>query len=99
MWLTVNHGCHSDTAGWLFLQARLPEPGQGFGVALVVSGPVIEPAAYGLAGSPAIGSDGSVYFCKNNGYLYVASGTSGLCDSGWPMYQHDARHTGRAAAR
>lgn len=52
-----------------------------------------------LDSSPAIGSDGTIYIgaAEGYGYLYAINSTSGgLARSAWPMFQHDARHSGRA---
>jgi hypothetical protein len=46
--------------------------------------------------SPAIAPDGAVYLTSSDGYLYVLEGTAPLASSPWPMYLHDARHTGWA---
>jgi outer membrane protein assembly factor BamB len=49
-----------------------------------------------IQSSPAIGEDGTVYIFSNDGYLYAIENTSaGLADSAWPMFGHDARHTGQ----
>jgi outer membrane protein assembly factor BamB len=46
--------------------------------------------------SPVIGQDGRVYFTSSEGYLYAIEGGSPPAPSPWPMYLHDARHTGWA---
>ncbi len=49
--------------------------------------------------SPAIGSDGTIYVGSGDGSLYAIEGSSGgLADTPWPMFHHDLKHTGRAAA-
>jgi hypothetical protein len=53
----------------------------------------------GTRSSPAIASDGAVYVTSRNGYLYVLEGTAPLASSPWPMYLHDARHTGWAGTQ
>jgi len=49
--------------------------------------------------SPVIGQDGMVYVASYGDYLYAFDGGSPPADSPWPMYQHDARHTGWAGTR
>jgi outer membrane protein assembly factor BamB len=49
--------------------------------------------------SPTIGQDGRVYFASPDGYLYAFEGGSPPAASPWPMYLHDARHTGWAGTR
>ncbi len=50
-----------------------------------------------IISSPAIGSDGTVYVGSNDNKLYaIKSSSMGLADSLWPMFHHDAKHTGRA---
>jgi hypothetical protein len=49
--------------------------------------------------SPAIAPDGAVYLTSQDGYLYVLEGTAPLASSPWPMYLHDARHTGWAGTQ
>ena len=47
--------------------------------------------------SPAIGTDGTVYIGGFDGKLYaIATTGKGLANSAWPMFHHDATHTGRA---
>jgi outer membrane protein assembly factor BamB len=46
--------------------------------------------------SPTIATDGTVCFGSSDGYLYAILGDSPLADAPWPMFQHDAQHTGRA---
>jgi len=50
----------------------------------------------GVRSSPVIGQDGRVYVGSSNGYLYAIEGGSPPAASPWPMYLHDARHTGWA---
>jgi len=47
--------------------------------------------------SPAIASDGTVYIGSGDGILYaIKGGGPGLCTvCPWPMFRHDALHTGR----
>jgi outer membrane protein assembly factor BamB len=46
--------------------------------------------------SPVIGSDGSVYIGSLlRGVRAISSSSKGLAKSHWPMFQHDAQHTGR----
>jgi len=53
-----------------------------------------------ISSSPAIGSDGTIYFGIYNGILMdnklyaLTSSCYGLAKSPWPMFHHDARHTG-----
>lgn len=51
----------------------------------------------GQADGPlTIGRDGRIYVACNNGMLYgIASGSVGLAEQKWPMFQRNARHTGR----
>jgi len=56
---------------------------------------------YTLGGvsSPAIGLDGTIYAGSNDHNLYAINSSSlGLANSAWPMYMHDVKRTGRAAA-
>ena len=46
---------------------------------------------------PAISSDSTMYVSRGT-YLYSFKLPSGPAESGWPMYQHDARRTGRVSA-
>ena len=47
--------------------------------------------------SPAIGSDGTVYVGSYDHKLYaIATSSSGLADSPWPMFGQNPQHTGRA---
>ncbi len=48
----------------------------------------------GFAPAPANG--GVIYDVSTDCILYALAGSSPLANSPWPMYQHDARHTGRA---
>jgi hypothetical protein len=45
--------------------------------------------------SPTIGPDGTIYITSAN-RLYAIAGTNALCDSAWPMYQQNYRHTGKS---
>ena len=50
-----------------------------------------------LAGtSPTIGPDGTLYAALGSTLYAIATGTNGPAKSSWPMYRHDARHTGSA---
>ena len=51
-----------------------------------------------VSSSPAIGSDGTIYVGSWDGYLMaVRTSSEGVADASWPMYGHDALHTGRQA--
>ena len=51
----------------------------------------------GVASSPAIGSDGTVYVGSKDNKLYaIKTDSKGLAKSPWPMRGQNARHTGRA---
>jgi len=46
--------------------------------------------------SPAIGSDGTVYFGSDDNKLYaIKTDSKGSAKSPWPMRGQNARHTGR----
>jgi len=45
--------------------------------------------------SPVIGTDGTVYVGSDSGFLFALRGDSPPAASSWPMFRHDARHTGR----
>lgn len=51
-----------------------------------------------VSSSPTIGSDGTVYVADSQNLYAVVSSTSTplghVASSPWPMYQHDAKHTG-----
>jgi hypothetical protein len=47
------------------------------------------------ATSPVIGLDGTLYAAIGNRLYAIATGTNGPADSPWPMYQQNARHTGK----
>jgi outer membrane protein assembly factor BamB len=49
--------------------------------------------------SPVIGPNGTVYVASADGYLYAIEGGSPPAQSPWPMYLHDARHTGWAGTQ
>jgi hypothetical protein len=51
-------------------------------------------ARSGAAGL-ALGPDGTIYCATGSGLLYALAGSAALARSSWPMYQHDAQHTGR----
>jgi outer membrane protein assembly factor BamB len=44
--------------------------------------------------SPAIAANGAVYIGSEDGYVYALQGSAGLASSAWPMFHHDAHHTG-----
>jgi outer membrane protein assembly factor BamB len=47
--------------------------------------------------SPTVNADGTVYVIDYDGNLYaIATIGKGLAASPWPMFHHDAKHTGRA---
>jgi outer membrane protein assembly factor BamB len=47
--------------------------------------------------SPTVSADGTVYVINYDGNLYaIATTGKGLASSPWPMFHHDAKHTGRA---
>ncbi len=51
----------------------------------------------GIISSPTIGTDGTIYFTSIDHNLYALYGFGPLASSSsWPMFQHDARHTGQA---
>jgi outer membrane protein assembly factor BamB len=45
--------------------------------------------------SPAIGPDGTLYVALGPTLYAIATGTNGPANSPWPMYQQNARHTGK----
>jgi outer membrane protein assembly factor BamB len=45
--------------------------------------------------SPTIGPDGTVYVGSWDGGLYAFRGDGPAAKTPWPMYRHDAQHTGR----
>jgi hypothetical protein len=45
--------------------------------------------------SPIIGPDGTIYVALGTKLFAIASGTNGPANSHWPMYQQNARHTGK----
>ena len=45
--------------------------------------------------SPVIGPDGTIYGTLGARLYAIASGTNGPANSPWPMYQQNARHTGK----
>ncbi|MDC0219669.1 PQQ-binding-like beta-propeller repeat protein, partial [Verrucomicrobia bacterium] len=50
--------------------------------------------------SPAIGSDGTVYFGSNDKKLYaIKTDSKGLAKSPWPMRGQNPQHTGRTSAK
>ncbi len=48
--------------------------------------------------SPAIGTDGTIYAVLDDKLFAIYSDSSGLAKSPWPMFNHDAQHTGRYGA-
>lgn len=48
--------------------------------------------------SPVLDSDGTVYVAAADGKLYALKGNAAAADGQWPMFRHDARHTGSLAA-
>lgn len=58
--------------------------------------------AYGGGPSPVLSADGTLYFGIEGwdaGLLYAITGDGPPADSPWPMFGHDARHTGRSPLR
>ncbi len=53
--------------------------------------PVIAP------GSPAIGSDGTIYLCSTTGLFAFEGASSGLANSAWPRSRHDHHNSGNAS--
>ena len=47
-----------------------------------------------LEGTPAVGSDGTVYFVAQPNF-YAVQGSAPLADSPWPRHNHDNRNSGR----
>ncbi|MHB9005352.1 MAG: immunoglobulin domain-containing protein [Limisphaerales bacterium] len=45
--------------------------------------------------SPTIGPDGTIYLCGLDGKLHAIKGDGPPAPGGWPMFRHDAQHTGR----
>jgi outer membrane protein assembly factor BamB len=45
--------------------------------------------------SPTIGPDGTLYVALGPTLYAIATGTNGPASSAWPMYQQNARHTGK----
>ncbi len=46
---------------------------------------------------PALGSDGTIYFGTEDGYLYALYTSSlGLASTPWPKYHHDLQNTGQS---
>ena len=53
----------------------------------------------GSGHAPAISEDGTIYVCSGQ-YLYaIASPSSGLADTPWPMFRHDPQLTGNASTQ
>lgn len=48
--------------------------------------------------SPAIGTDGTIYSVMDDKLYAIHSDSDGLAKSPWPMFNHDAKHTGRYEA-
>ncbi len=52
---------------------------------------------FSITSSPLIGPDGTVYIGSDAYFVYaIRDENGGPATSGWPMYNHDARHTGKA---
>ena len=84
----IYHAVHSSTAGPEYLVAVNPDGSTNW---------TYETQLYGES-SPAIGPDGVLYVMLE--WSLAAFGVSGpLANSPWPMYQHDAQHSGRANAK
>jgi outer membrane protein assembly factor BamB len=45
--------------------------------------------------SPVIGGDGTLYVAIGSKLYAIATGANGPANSSWPMYQQNARHTGK----
>jgi hypothetical protein len=62
-----------------------------------VTAPTIPPPGsyYNAATSPIIGPDGTIYAALGTVLYAIASATNGPANSPWPMYQQNARHTGK----
>jgi len=45
--------------------------------------------------SPVIAGDGTIYAASADHNVYALHGASGLSGSHWPMFRHDAKHTGK----
>jgi outer membrane protein assembly factor BamB len=50
---------------------------------------------YYAATSPVIGPDGILYAALNTKVYAISTGTNGPAKSSWPMFQQNARHTGK----
>jgi len=47
-----------------------------------------------VVSSPAIAANGAVYIGSEDGYVYALPGSAALASSAWPMFRHDAVHSG-----
>lgn len=54
------------------------------------------PGAWYANTSPTVGPDGTIYAALGTTLYAISSGTNGAARSSWPMYRHDAQHTGCA---
>lgn len=48
-----------------------------------------------IIGAPILGPDGTIYYTCVGGYVYAAQ-ASKPANTPWPLFHHDAQHTGRA---
>jgi outer membrane protein assembly factor BamB len=48
--------------------------------------------------SPVLKSDGTIYAGSSDGKVYAFKDSAGLASTPWPMFRHDAWHTGRFAS-
>jgi outer membrane protein assembly factor BamB len=87
----------TDTAGVVYYCATnsvvaLSPQGQ---ILWWVSVPPPAPGIDGAMTSPTIGPDGTIYAALGTTLYAIASGTNAPANSAWPMYQQNARHTGK----
>ncbi|MEO0099115.1 MAG: PQQ-binding-like beta-propeller repeat protein [candidate division WOR-3 bacterium] len=57
----------------------------------------VSPVPIIATGSPAIGSDGTIYLCSTTGLFALKGTSSGLANSPWPRSRHDRRNSGNAS--